>query len=210
MVHVLPHWNWESAGHETIPVMAYTNCEEVELFVNGKSLGRKVKGKDLTRIPVKFNKYQSDHLLSKYRLSWDAKWAPGSLKVVGYIDGKAVAEKEIKTAGGAAKIRLIPDRNKIKASQNDLSYVTVRIEDADGNLCPVAMNKVNFSVVGAGSIAAVGNGNASTTAPFFANHRKAFNGLCMLIVEGGKDTGTIEVTATADGLQAAKTSISVE
>ena len=202
MVHVLPHWNWEGSGHKTIPVFAYTTCEEVELFVNGKSAGRKVKGKDLTRIPVKFNRYGKDHLMSPYRLSWEVPFAPGSLRVVGYIGGKAVAEKEIRTAGAPARVRLLPDRATLAAGENDLSYVTVRIEDAAGNLCPLADNLVRFQVAGAGAVAAVGNGNAATTEPFQADFRKAFNGLCMLIVRAGRTPGAIQVRAESDGLGA--------
>jgi beta-galactosidase len=200
MVHVLPHWNWEGTEHQQIPVFAYTNCQEVELFVNGKSMGKKVKGKDLTRIPVKFNSYPSDHLMSKYRLSWTVPFAPGSIRVVGYIDGKPVTEKEIKTAGPPARIKLQADRTKLDAGTADLSYVTVRIEDQDGNLCPLASNRVQFSVQGAGKRAAVGNGNAATEASFVADHRDAFNGLCMLIIKAGKQPGEIKITANADQL----------
>ncbi|MDZ8117357.1 glycoside hydrolase family 2 TIM barrel-domain containing protein [Pontiella agarivorans] len=201
MVHVLPHWNWEGSGHESIPVMAYTNCEEVELFVNGVSKGRKVKGKDLTRLPVKFNHYEKDYFDSPYRLSWEVPYEPGAIRVVGYIGGKAVAEKEIETAGAPAKIKLIPDRRKLMADGSDLSYVTVRIEDRKGRLCPLADNTVKFRVSGAGTIAAVGNGNAATTAPFQADHRDAFSGMCMLIVKAGKNNGKIRVKAESDGLQ---------
>ena len=210
MVHVLPHWNWEASGHETIPVFAYTNCEEVELFVNGKSLGRKVKGKDLTKLIVKFLRYDKDHFMSKYRLSWDVPFAPGSLRVVGYIGGQQVAEKEIKTAGPPAQIKLVPDRTELAADGSDLSYVTVRIEDKDGNLCPLAENRVNFSVKGAGTIAAVGNGNASTTAPFIADQRAAFNGLCMLIVKSAKRAGTITVGASSESLNSDETQLLVQ
>ncbi len=207
MVHVLPHWNWEGTGNEQIPVYAYTNCEEVELFLNGKSLGRKVKGKDLTKLIVKFNKYPKDHFMSKYRLSWEVPYTPGSLKVVAYNDGKPVAEKTINTAGAPAKVGLSPDRATIVAGQRDLSYVTVRIEDKDGNLCPRASNLVRFKVTGAGSIAAVGNGNASTTEPFIASERTAFSGMCMLILESGNQPGDIQIVAEADGLEAANVKI---
>ena len=200
MVHVLPHWNWENTNHETIPVIAYTNCDEVELFVNGESQGRKVKGKDLTRLEVKFLRYEKDHFMSKYRLSWEVPYSPGSLRVVGYVDGKSVAEKTIKTSGKPARVRLVPDRSTLAADGCDLSYVTVRIEDRDGNLCPLASNLVRFSVEGAGAIAAVGNGNAATTAPFIADHREAFNGLCMLIVRSDKRPGNISIVAEAEGL----------
>lgn len=210
MVHVLPHWNWEGSGHATIPVIAYTNCEEVELFVNGESQGKKVKGKDLTRVPVEFLRYDSDHFMSKYRLSWDVPFAPGSIRVVGYIDGEPVAEKEIKTAGEPAQVKISPDRKTISADGRDLSYVTVRIEDANGNLCPLADNNVKFTVEGAGSIAAVGNGNASTTAPFIANDRDAFSGMCMLIVKGSASPGTITITATSAGLTSDSATVTAE
>ncbi len=209
MIHVLPHWNWENSGHEIIPVYAYTNCEEVELFVNGKSMGRKVKGKDLTKLIVQFARYEKDYFMSKYRLSWEVPFKPGALKVVGYIGGKAVAEKEIKTAGAPAQLRLIADRSKLGAAENDLSFITVRIEDAAGNLCPSASNRVEFKVEGAGKIVAVGNGNASTTAPFIANHRDAFNGLCMLIVKAGNESGEIQVSAVSSGLQSDQVALSV-
>ncbi len=209
MVHVLPHWNWEGGGHDIIPVLAYTNCEEVELFVNGESAGRKVKGRDLTEILVQFKYYEGPTYMSKHRLRWDVPYAPGSIRVVGYIDGRAVAEKEIRTARAPARIALSPDRTGIAAGGQDLSYVTVRIEDADGNLCPLADNLVRFKVDGAGSIAAVGNGNAATTIPFIADQRPAFNGLCMLIVKAGHEPGSISITATADGLVAATTELVV-
>ncbi|MDZ8119118.1 glycoside hydrolase family 2 TIM barrel-domain containing protein [Pontiella agarivorans] len=209
MVHVLPHWNWEGSGHENIPVYAYTNCEEVELFVNGKSFGRKIKGKDLTKLLVKFNRYKSNHFMSKYRLSWEVPYAPGSLKVVGYIGGKPVAEKEIKTAGKPAQIALSPDRSDLSADGVDLSYVTVRIEDADGNLCPLADNLVRFQVEGAGKIVGVGNGNAATTEPFVADYRTAFNGLCMLIVKAGMFGGPIRISAVSEGLKSSRCSLLV-
>lgn len=210
MVHVLPHWNWEDAGHEVIPVFAYTNCDEVELFVNGTSAGKKIKGKDLTKIPVKFKNYPSDHFMSKYRLSWAVPFSPGSIRVVGYIDGKPVAEKEIKTAGAPAKITLVADRSMLDSSGNDLSYVTVRIEDSEGNLCPSASNLVRFSVVGAGTIAAVGNGNAATAAPFIADQREAFSGLCMLIIKAGKQAGKITIEAKSEGLRSGAAALTVQ
>ncbi|SMP74847.1 beta-galactosidase [Neorhodopirellula lusitana] len=210
MVHVLPHWNWEGEGHDVIPVFAYTNCDEVELFVNGESQGRKVKGKDLTKLPIKFNNYESDHMLSKYRLSWDVPYQPGSLRVVGYVDGQAVAEKEIQTAGEPAKIELVPDRKTINADGSDLVYVTVKITDAEGNFCPLASNEVHFTVDGPGTIAAVGNGNAATTAPFIADKREAFNGLCMLIIKAGKQPGEIAIQASSEGLAKATTAVNVK
>jgi beta-galactosidase len=204
VVHVLPHWNW--AGHEgqTIPIMAYTNAEEVELFVNGKSLGRKRLGIDTVVIPTGANVSPSRQFTSKYRLEWEAPYAPGSLRAVGYKGGKQVAVDEVRTAGPAARVRLVPDRAKISADGQDLSFITVRIEDKDGNLCPLAANLVQFKVAGAGKIEAVDNGNAATTEPFQADKRTAFNGLALLIVRSrAGQAGRIQVSATSEGLAAA-------
>ena len=112
--------------------------DEAELFVNGKSMGKKVKGKDLTEIKIDFLRYEPKTFQSKYRLSWDVPYQPGTIKVVGYKDGKAIMEEAISTAGKPAKVVLSVDRKEIDASGNDLAYVTVRIEDSKGNLCPLA------------------------------------------------------------------------
>ncbi len=202
MVHVLPHWNWENKTGDTIPVMAYTNCDEVELFVNGKSYGKKVKGVDLTPIPAEFHFFEKGTYYSKYRLSWNVPYQAGELKVVGYQNGKKQAEKTIKTAGKPYQIKLIADRSNIKADAKDLSFISVRVEDKDGNLCPKANDLINFTVDGKGSIAAVGNGDATSTEPYQANYRNAFNGLCLLIVKSTDKAGKIRITASSNGLQA--------
>ena len=212
MVHVLPHWNWEGKEGEIIPVVSYTNAEEVELFVNGQSLGKKRKGVDKTPIPINFidwegGRYKGTHL-SPYRLMWEVPYKPGSLRVVAYTNGEVVAEKRVHTAGKPAKIELIPDRVSLHADGKDISFITVRITDKDGNLCPNANHLVEFSVSDLGTIAAVGNGDPATTAPFQSNQRKAFNGLCMLMVKTTKKSGTISIQATSDGLKTASTSLS--
>ena len=212
MVHVLPHWNWEGKEGEIIPVVSYTNAEEVELFVNGQSLGKKRKGVDKTPIPINFidwegGRYKETHL-SPYRLMWEVPYKPGSLRVVAYTNGEVVAEKRIHTAGKPAKIELIPDRVSLHADGKDISFITVRITDKDGNLCPNANHLIEFSVSDLGTIAAVGNGDPATTAPFQSNQRKAFNGLCMLMVKTTKKSGTISIQATSDGLKTASTSLS--
>jgi beta-galactosidase len=199
MVHILPHWNWKEG--QTIPVMAYTNSDEVELFLNGKSLGRKKHLGEPVEIPVGLNASQDRKFSSKYRLEWQVPWQPGTLKAVAYQGGKQVAADEIRTAGAPARVKLIPDRATIQADGDDLSFVTVRIEDKDGNLCPMADNLVKFNVTGAGSIRAVDNGSAATVESFHADHRKAFNGLALLIVSSQKgQSGQIHVAATSEGL----------
>ncbi len=164
MVHILPHWNWQGHEGQNIPVMAYTNAEAVELFLNGKSLGKKERFSEPVDIPVH-------------------------------------------TAGAPAKIVLTPDRNVIHADGDDLSFVTVRIEDKDGNLCPSADNLLHFGVTGAGEIQAVDNGNAATVEPFHADHRTAFSGLALLIVRSHNRPGKIQVVASSDGLSQAEVEI---
>lgn len=210
MVHILPHWNWENTPHKKIPVYCYTNCDEAELFLNGKSLGKKVMGVDKTTIPAEFMWWKKPQSTwdSPYRLNWLVDYEPGELKVVAYKNGEAVAEKKIVTAGKPAQLELIPDRTDITADGSDLSFVTVRIEDNDGNFCPEADNLVEFEINGPGMIAAVGNGNAASIEPYQAHYRKAFNGLCMLIIKSKKgETGEISIKATSSNLQEAITTI---
>ena len=118
-----------------------------------------------------------------------------------------VASQIVPTAGSPAKIEILPDRRLIQADGEDLSFMTVRIEDKDGNLCPLADNLLHFEVRGAGEIAAVDNGNPATVEPFHADHRKAFNGLALLIVRSQERPGPIEIMASSDGLSPAKTQI---
>jgi beta-galactosidase len=203
MVHLLPHWNWAGQEGRPIPVMAYTNAAEVELFLNGRSLGRKTKGEAYV-IPV--GKKISDDLrfTTKYRLVWEVPYAPGTLKAVAYSGGKPVATTEVRTAGAPARVALAPDRTTLHADGEDLSFVTVRIEDAGGKLVPAAENLVRFHVVGAGGIAAVDNGNAASIESFQADHRKAFGGLALLVVRSKRgETGPIRVTAASEGLAGA-------
>ena len=204
MVHVLPHWNWAGREGQKIPVMVYTNADEAELFVNGKSLGRKKRFGEPVEIPVGMNTSLSKKFLTKYRMLWQVPYAPGVLKAVAYQDGRQVAVDEVHTAGAPAKIRLVADRAAIAADGEDLSFVQVRVEDKDGNLCPSADNLIQFRVTGAGAIRAVDNGNAATTESFQADHRKAFSGLALLIVRGNRgQAGAIRVSATSAGLAAA-------
>ncbi|MFI3248028.1 MAG: glycoside hydrolase family 2 TIM barrel-domain containing protein [Rikenellaceae bacterium] len=209
MIHLLPHWNWKGMEGKNIPVYAYTNCEEAELFLNGESLGKRVKGKDLTPVQIKFIRCEDTVFMSKYRLSWDVPYKAGELKVVGYNGGEKIVEETIRTAGKPAGIVLSADRDVITADGKDLSYVTVSIVDKDGNLCPEADNMVNFSVEGAGKLLAVGNGNAATEESFQAPYRKAFSGKCMAILNSNKggDSGEITLTATSKGLSTATITI---
>ena len=204
MVHLLPHWNWEGTAVNEIPVYCYTNCDEAELFVNGRSYGRKKMGVDKTSIPVSFFAWKNrpKYFESPYRLNWDVPFEKGEIKVIAYKNGKEAAVKTIKTAKSPNQIKLIPDRKLISADGEDLSFITVRIEDEDGNFCPVADNKIDFKISGPATIAAVDNGNAASTEPFQANYRKAFNGLCLLVIKSKKGkAGEIKIEASSPGLK---------
>jgi beta-galactosidase len=191
VLHIFPHWNWTPG--KLVDIWAfYNNADEVELFLNGKSLGVKKKtGDDL-------------HIM------WRVKYEPGKLKAVSRKDGKVVLTREIHTAGPAAKIELIADRKKIKADGKDLSFITVRVVDKDGNLVPDASNLVNFKLSGPGFIASVDNGDETSHDPFKADYRKAFNGLALAIIQTKEKAGEISLTATADGLAPATVVLSAK
>ncbi len=207
MVHVLPHWNWEGKEGDIIPVYSYTNCDEVELFVNGKSMGKKVKGFDLTPIPAEFHFFEKGTYESKYRLSWEVPYQAGNIKVVAYKDGKAEATKVIHTAGKPDRIELEVDRDAITADGTDLSFITARILDKDGNFCPMADNRITFSVEGFGILAATDNGDQTSLESFQADNKKAFNGMCLAIIKATNSAGTINVKASAKGISGASISI---
>jgi beta-galactosidase len=209
MVHLLPHWNWEGHEGESIPVYVYTNADEAELFLNDTSLGRKRRGAELVAIPVGERTSQEGRVLSPYRMVWSVPWQPGTLRAVAFRGGRPVATEEVTTAGPPARITLSPDRTELASDGRDLSFVTVRIEDEEGHLCPRAENLVRFSVDGAGRRAAVDNGNPATVEPFQADERRAFGGLALLIVQSEKGrAGPIRVTARSEGLRPAEATLS--
>ena len=201
MAHILPHWNWPERAAQQVtnavtggltnrpglvtPVHVYTSGDAAELFLNGKSLGRKTKG------PF------------EYRLRWDdVKYVPGTLKVVAYKNGKPWATDVMKTAGPAAKLTLQADRANIAADGQDLSFITVTVADKSGLLVPRAKNHIKFSVEGPGEIVATDNGDATSFEPFQAPEHSAYNGLALVIVRAkAGQAGTFTVKAEADGLK---------
>jgi beta-galactosidase len=190
VLHLFPHWNWENG--KKVEVWAYyNNADEVELFLNGKSLGKQSK--------------QGDEL----HVMWKVDYAPGILTAISRKNGKEILTRTIKTAGKPAKIQLIADRSTIKADGKDLSFITVKIVDEAGNVVPNAANMVNFNIEGNGTIVGVDNGFQASLEPFKANYRKAYNGLCLAILQSTEKTGTIKLTATADGLKSAEVLIKV-
>lgn len=185
MVHILPHWNWSNGT--SVDVWAYSNCDTVELFLNGTSLGAKSVG-------------------SALHLSWKVNWTPGTLRAKGTKGGTVVYD-EVVTAGAASKVLLKPDRTSIKADGKDLVYIEADIADANNVTVPTADNTVNFSISGPGTIVGVDNGNGASIEPYKASSRKAFSGKCLVIVQPAKTSGTITVTATSGGLSQASVTI---
>ena len=189
MAHILPHWNWPDRTNQVTPVHVYTSGDEAELFLNGKSLGKKKKG------PL------------EYRLRWDdVVYQPGDLKVVAYKHGKPWATDLMQTTGPAAQLTLAPDRKSIRADGNDLSFITLSIEDkyGHGRQVPRAKNLIHFDIEGPGEIVATDNGDATDLTVFQTSERKAYNGLALVIIRAKAGVpGVIEVTAKSDGLKPA-------
>jgi beta-galactosidase len=188
MAHILPHWNWPERVGQVTPVHVYTSGDEAELFLNGRSLGRKKK-----------EPYQ-------YRMRWDdVRYEPGELRVVAYKGGKKWAEAVTRTTGPAARLALSADRPVIKADGQDLSFVTVTVADKDGQIVPRSKNRIRFEVAGPGEIVAVDSGDATGLESFQLPEKNAYNGLCLVIVraKAGKP-GRITLKAQSEGLSGAE------
>lgn len=184
VLHLLPRWNWKP--EQMVDVWAYySQADEVELFLNGKSLGTRTK--------------QGDNL----HVSWQVKFEPGVLRIISRKAGKIILTEEEHTAGPAAKIILSADRGSIKANGKDLSFITVKIVDKDGFIVPDADNQVKFIVAGPAHIAGVDNGSQVSLESFKAEHRKAFHGLCLAIIQSDNKAGAVSVTAMSPGLESA-------
>jgi beta-galactosidase len=184
MAHILPHWTWPGREGQVTPVHVYTSGDEAELFLNGRSLGRKRKA------------------AGEFRLRWDeAKYEPGEVRVVSYKDGKPWAEAAQRTASAARRLVLAPDRAALKADGKDLAFVTVAVHDESGTIVPRAGNTVRFSVEGPGEIVATDNGDPTSFESFQSATRRAFNGLALVIVRAREGRpGVFTLRAESDGL----------
>lgn len=198
-LHILPHWNWEGYEGQKVPVFVYTNYPSAELFINGKSYGRQTKHKDGT-------------VENRYRLMWyNTIYEPGEVKVIAYDDNnKAVAEKVVNTAGKPHHIELSTDYSVLKANGKDLAYVTLKVVDKDGNLCPTDSRLVNFKVRGAGKYRASANGDPTCLDLFHLPRMHVFSGMLTVIVQSSEKAGVIELRASAKGVKAGKIKINVK
>jgi beta-galactosidase len=190
LVHLLPHWTWPALDGKGIPVWAVTNCDAVELFLNGKSLGEK--------------KLDREHSL---HVEWSVPYTPGILRAVAKTGGKQVATNEVRTAGEPKRLTLRPDRAKFLADGDDLSFVEVRVVDEQGIVCPAAGNLVRFHLSGPATIAGVDNGDPINHEPFNADKHKVFHGLGLVVVGASRTPGKIKLRAEADGLESAEVSL---
>jgi beta-galactosidase len=184
VLHLFPHWNWPGKEGQEIDVWCHSNLDKVELFLNGKSLGAK-------------------EVARNSHVEWKVPYKPGMIEARGYKGGRQALVDKRETTGGPAKILLRPDRHEIKADGEDVSLVEVEVLDSQGRLVPVAGNDIVFRVSGNGKIVGVGNGDPSSHEPDKANKRRAFNGLCMVIVQSQKQPGEIRLEASSPGLEPA-------
>jgi len=189
VLHLFPHWNWEPG--QKIDVWAYSNFDNVELFVDGKSQG--VKSKETNDVHIQ----------------WQVIYEPGTIKAVGKNANGESKEVLINTAGAPYKIKLTADKPEIQADNVSLSFITVEILDKGNNLVPYADNLVKFEVSELASIAGVDNGSQTSLESFKADSRKAFNGKCLLIIKAKKEKGNAQIKATSNGLESAVININI-
>ncbi|MCD8185609.1 MAG: DUF4982 domain-containing protein [Rikenellaceae bacterium] len=191
VLHVFPHWNWTPG--EMVDVWAYYNqADEVELYLNGRSLGKKFKHQD------------------EFHVSWRVPFEPGTLRAVSRKNGAEILSREIKTAGTPASIRLSADRSTIKADGKDLSFVTVEVLDAEGNAVPTADHFFRFTVTGEGVIAGTDNGDPTDHRSLSKPERKLFNGKALVVLRSGRVEGNLRLSAVTEGLPEAVIDITVQ
>ena len=211
-LHILPHWTWPGREGEVTPIFVYTNYPEAELFINGKSQGRQRKDRSIKIEDTENEDSQKAFTRQKrYRLMWmDTKYEPGEVKVVAYDEaGKAVATQTVRTAGRAHHLELSADRTTISPDGKDISFVTVRVVDKDGNLVPDDGRLLNFKVTGAGSFRAAASGNPASLDAFHLPRHHVFSGQLVALVQSAERTGEAVLTVSAKGLPSASIRIQV-
>lgn len=225
-LHVLPHWNWAGREGKVTPVVAYTSYPTAELFINGKSYGKKSKA---AAEPLDYSKrhslpfyernkawnddrMQDRKAMDRYRLIWDdAVYEPGEVKVVAYdAEGKPAEEKIVRTAGKADHLVLSANREALNADGDDLVYITVQAADKNGNIVPTDSREVKFAVKGAGKFRAAANGDPTSLRLFHLPATDLFSGAATAIVQADATKGMVTLEAKAKGLKGAKITIPVK
>jgi beta-galactosidase len=211
MIHLAPHWNWAESEGQTIPVICYTNCETVELLLNGRSLGRKCY--QFPRPGMSGYGWAPDRgrlhpTTADLHLTWDVPYEPGVLEAVGRKGDEVICTQRIETTGAPVALRVTADRTELSADGCDVSHLTVEVLDAQGRLVPTADSRVRFAVEGAGRLIGVDNGDPADHDSPKGDNRKALAGLCLGIVQSLKEGGDITVTVSAEGLEQAQVMLS--
>lgn len=193
-VHILPHWNWQERIGEITPVHIYTSGDAVELFLNGKSLGRREKAH------------------SYDRLTWDdVRYEPGSLRAIAYKNGQKWAEELVETTGKPAALQVTAEKTELKNDGTDLSFIRVAVVDSQGRVVPRSKNHLKFSVTGPAEIIATDNGDATSLLPFQLSERDAYNGLALVILRSQyMKQGKVVLTVESKGLPKQKVVLKVE
>jgi beta-galactosidase len=190
---VVADWNWAGYENQPFEIVVYSSCKQVELTLNGKSLGRKKTDRS-----------------TRFIAKWEVPYLPGELKAIGYQGSKAVAESVLQTAGKTTAIRLSPDRTVIRADEQDLSYVTVELTDASGVKNPKEERLVKFGIEGEGTIVGVGNANPVSMESCRLPQRKAWQGRCLVIVKSTGKPGVTTLTASSDDLPSSEVTITTQ
>jgi len=207
VLHIFPHWNWKGNPGQIIPVSCYTNCDTVELFLNGRSFG--VKGYEFPRLGMEVkwgNLPERAKVLrttADLHLSWDVPYEPGTLRAVGIKDGNIASTVEISTTGEPASIRLSADREVIAADKRDVVHVAVQIVDNQGVVVPDANNEITFALEGEGKLIGVDSGDPASHEDYRSNRRRSFNGLALAILQSSGRVGQIQLSATSPTLNGA-------
>lgn len=203
MIHLFPHWNWEGREGQTIPVLAYTNVDAVELYLNGRFLGEKRVEFPRQGTSETWNHYDDPPVFATtadLHVRWDVPYEPGVLRAVGRRGGEVVVETELRTAGAPAALRLAVDRDTIRSGERDVAHVTVEVVDAHGVVVPEADDMIEVSIDGPSRILAVGNGDPTDHTRYGIPRRKAFHGLALALIQSTDETGRVRVTVSAEGL----------
>jgi beta-galactosidase len=214
VLHLSPHWNWAGSEGQIIPVICFTNCDTVELFLNGKSLGVEgymfpemgMEGR-YSNFPARTRVMQTTGDL---HLTWYVPYQPGTLRAVGTKDGQAVLTVEQSTTGAPAALRLAADRSRIDTRWDDLSHVAIEIVDSEGRVVPTADNEVVFELSGPGRILGLDNGQADSHESYQSDRRKAYAGHALALVQSNGQSGTMQLTASSQGLTGASVTITAE
>ena len=213
MLHLLPHWTWKGREGQFIPVTCYTNCDTVELFINGRPVG--VRGYEFPRYGMQ-DRYgnvaargRAPRTTADLHLSWDVPYEPGTLKAVGTKDGVSVTV-EVSTTGEPSAIRLSADRTEISADRRDVAHIMVEVIDEQGRVVPLAENEITFDVQGEGKLIGVDNGNPQSHDSYKVSHCTAFNGLCLAVVQSTAKPGSVRIAASSPSLQPATLTVATK